>query len=180
MSVCVYECKSAVKCVFLCVVSWRPHWGKEGPSSATHSFTSVLLTRCSSVLLTRRSQGQRTHSYTLITGLYIFCHFCSLQVAYTCHTIEVLCPFYRKSDSPFLIYVLFLFYRKCNSLTLNTHPYLTSSAFHQTKCQFCFYLIWRLFHQSSLFIIYISISRECWEKWDKRWSLNWLNMSVSQ
>lgn len=45
-------------CMFMTVVSWKPRWAREEPSSATLWFISVLLTHCSSVSSTTRLQGK--------------------------------------------------------------------------------------------------------------------------
>lgn len=90
----------SVYCVcFWINLSWRPRWAKEGHSSATLSFTSVLPTRCSSVSSTRRSQGEETHMHgRRILSYYVYdvSTFFPIQTRWACLKV----PCLGKCESP--------------------------------------------------------------------------------
>lgn len=151
LCLCVYECEGTLKCIFLYVLSWRHHWAKEGPSSATLLFTSVLLTHCSSVLQTRRLQGQKTHTYIFlyihVTGLTPHSNL-SQEVRVSLPNLSLISVFPDNAPA-------------------TEPPTYVSLPQHYIELYVNVALLYlRFIRPISFFMIYISITRECWAKSD--------------
>lgn len=136
-----------------------------------------------------KPEGHKVRGYTQTCSVSSL-HVCSFKllrnVVY--HWDTLASSLLGKCPSHFLIFVLFLFFTENMTRLLSNqrhpHSHLTSSAFNQTKCQFCLSIIQCLFNQDNIlsFIFIFIFWVLCKMKWEVKlkWiQSQWLPVSFS-